>query len=174
MKLPKHWARIAAPLVLAGALASFLLPWLTVSADLRRADATGVELVSRDVHYSGRYVHQAWRGEVEGIVEDAQLWALPAFVAVALALVLVLVPFRAAWWAGLVSTAVALILVFLWIQASSSAFRPPIPDRHWGVWVALTLLPLAIVPIFARLLEPLDDPESRRAPAWLGSARREG
>jgi hypothetical protein len=173
VKLPRHWARVVAPLILGGALASFLLQWLTVSADLRRAEATGVELVSRDVHYSGSYVHQAWRGEVEGIVEDAELWALPTFVAIALALALVLVPIRSAWWAGLVATAVSLILVFLWIQSTSSAFKPPIPDRHWGVWVALTLLPLAMVPIFARLLEPLDDPEARRGPEWLGSARRE-
>lgn len=174
MKLSKHWARIAAPLVLAGALVSFLLPWLTVSADQRRAEATGVELASRDVHYSGRYVHQAWHGEVEGIIEDAQLWALPAFVAVALALVLVFLPFRAAWWAALCATAVSVILVFLWIQATSTAFRPPIPDRHWGVWIALTLLPLATVPILSRLFEPVGDPESKRAPEWLGRARREG
>ncbi len=171
MKLPRGWTRIAAPLALVIALGSFLLPWLTVSADRRRAEATGIELVTRNVEYTGSYVHDAWRGEVEGVVQDGQLWALPAFVAVAVALILALIPIRAAFWASLGVSGAALILIFLWVQATSSVFRPPVSDRHWGVWLALTFVAFSVVPIIVRLFEPGGDPVARRAPEWLGGRR---
>ena len=169
MKLPRSWPRLAAPLILGLALASFLLPWLTVSADRRRGDATGLELVLRAPDYSGRYVHLAWQGEVEAIVGSAQLWALPAFVAAALAALLVLLPWRPAWWAGLALVAAGAVSLLLWVQATTSAYRPPIPDRHAGFWLAFGLIPLAAVPILMRLLEPVPDPGARRAPDWLAS-----
>lgn len=173
MKLPRSWPRVAAPLVLIVGLGCFGLPWLTVTADSRAADATGFELVTRNVEFTGRYVHDAWRGEVEGIVEGGELWALPAFAALAVTLALVLLPFRAAWWAALGFSTAAAILLFLWLQATTSAFSPPYSDRHWGIWLALTIVPLVAVPIIARLLEPVGDPSTRRAPEWLvGSARR--
>lgn len=171
VKLPRRWTRVAAPLVLALGLASFLLPWLTVTADRRRAEATGIELVTRNAEYTGEYVHDAWRGEVEGVVGDSELWALPAFVAVAVALAFVLIPLRATWLASLAASAVALVLLFLWVQASSSAFRPPVSDRHWGAWLALTFVALAAVPIAVRLFEPAGDPVLRRAPERLGGRR---
>jgi hypothetical protein len=167
MTLPRYWTRLAAPLALLGALVAFLLPWLTVTADLRRAEATGLELVRRDVEFTGHYVHDAWRGEVEKIVEHAQTWALPAFIASAVALVFVLIPLRATWWAALGATGAAAILTLLWFQAASSAFNPPDSSRSFGMWLALALLVLAAVPIGVRLREPTGDPEARRAPEWL-------
>jgi hypothetical protein len=167
MTLPPYWTRVAAPLALVGALAAFLLPWLTVTADLRRAEATGLELVTRDVEFTGHYVHDAWRGEVENIVQNAEIWALPAFVAVVAALVLVLIPRRATWWGALGATGAAALLMLFWFQAASSTFSPPHSNRHFGMWVTLALLVLAAVPIVVRLREPTGDPEARRAPEWL-------
>ena len=168
MNIPRGWTRVGAPLAVTAVLASFLLPWLTVTADERRAEATGLELVTGDVGYTGHYVHDAWRGEVERLVENGEAWALPAFVAVGVALAFVLLPWRLAWWAGLAVTAVALVLILLWLQATSSAFNPPEPNREWGMWVALALLALAALPIVTRLREPPGDPAVRRAPEWLG------
>ena len=167
MTLPPYWTRVAAPLALVGALAAFLLPWLTVTADLRRAEATGLELVTGDAEFTGHYVHDAWRGEVEKIVENAQTWALPLFVVVVAALALVLIPLRAAWCVALGATGVAVVLALFWFQAASSTFSPPDSNRHFGMWVALALLVLAAVPMIVRLREPTGDPEARRAPEWL-------
>lgn len=167
MRLPPYWTRAAAPLALAGALAAFLLPWLTVTADLRRAEATGLELVTADVEFTGHYVHDAWRGEVENVVQNAETWALPAFVAIAAALALVLIPLRAAWWAALGATGAAAVLALFWFQAASSTFSPPHSNRLFGMWVALAFLVLAAIPIVVRLREPTGDPEARRAPEWL-------
>lgn len=167
--------RIAAPIVLAAVLVSFSFPFLTVTADQRRADATGLELVANDVEYGGRYVHDAWRGEVENVVEDGQLWAVPASVAFLVALVLVLLPWRAAWWGGLGVSAIATVLLLLWLQATTTAYHPPNTDHRWGYWLTLLLAPLAIVPILSRLFEPVGDPNQRRPPEWLlRSTRRRG
>jgi hypothetical protein len=167
MTLPRYWTRVAAPLAVLGAAVSFLLPWLTVTADERRAEATGLQLVTGDPELTGHYVHDAWRGEVEKIVGNAEVWALPAFVAVLAALGLTLIPHRLAWWAALGATGVAAVLGLLWFQASSSTFNPPDSNRGGGVWIALAFLVLAAVPIVVRLREPTGDPALRRAPEWL-------
>lgn len=167
------WPRIAAPLVLALALVSFSFPFLTVAADQRRAEATGFELATGEVEYVGHYVHDAWRGEVENVVEDGHLWALPAFVALIVALALVLLPWRAGWWASLGVSAIAIVLLFLWLQATTTAYQPPDTDHRWGYWLTLLLASLVVVPILSRLFEPVGDPSQRRPPEWLlGSTRR--
>jgi hypothetical protein len=171
MRLPRYWTRVAAPLALLAAVASFLLPWLTVTADERRAEATGLELVTRDTELTGHYVHDAWRGEVETVVGHAEAWALPTFVAVLIALGFALVPLRLAWWASLAVTGAAAVLALLWVQASSSTFEPPYSDRGAGVWVAVALLVTAAVPLIARLREPSGDPTLRRPPEWLDGRR---
>ena len=64
---------------------------MTVQEDTRRADATGLELVRRDVVISGRYVHASSEGDVEIIVHNSETWARIVLVLLGLAVLVVLV-----------------------------------------------------------------------------------
>jgi hypothetical protein len=172
MTLRRLWPRLVAPGLLLAALVCFMLPWIEVSADARVARATGLELVRGHASYSGYYVHDAWRGEVEAVVNDAHLWSLVAFVTIAAALVLAVVPLRASWWACLGVSGLGLVFLLLWMQATSTVYNPPVVHRAGGFWITLAFLPLVVVPIVARLREPAGDPTLRQPPEWLARQRR--
>lgn len=174
VSLKRIWPRVLAPLVLAASLACFSLPFLSLSVDARSAEATGLELVTGDVTYRGSYIHDAWRGELEGIVRDGHIWAVPAFGAILLACVLLLLPWRRAWWAAVVVAAVGLVLMLFVFQATSSVFHPPDPHRLYGYWLALGIVLLVFLPISVRLREPVGDPTLRRPPDWLTRSERRG
>jgi hypothetical protein len=158
--------------VLVAALACFSLPWLTVTADAKRADATGLELVTGSTPYTGYYVHDAWRGEVENVVDDGQLWAPIAFGALLVALVLLVLPWRAAWWSALAVSGIGVVLLLLFLQATTTTFNPPSSDHHYGYWLTLAIVPFVFVPIVVRLRQPLVDASLRRAPEWLTRSAR--
>lgn len=160
--------RVAAPAILVAALACFALSWITVTTDERTSHATGLALVSGHVSYSGRYLHDAWRGEVEAVMHDAHVWTPLAFAALLVALALVVLPWRWAWWSALVAAGLAVIFLVLWLQATSQVYQPPYVERHVGFWLALALTPLVAVPIVVRLMEPTIPDALRRPPEWLG------
>ena len=161
MGLGRLGARLAAISLLLLSIACFALPWVTVQEDTRRADATGLELVRRDVVISGRYVHASSEGDVEIIVHNSETWARIAAVLV------VLVPVRPFEWAAAVVTALATLALIAWTQAATADLPPPNGDRHAGFWLSLLLGALALVPIVLLLL--MRPPE--RGGEWLDSFR---
>ena len=87
-------ARLVATALFGLAALAFLLPFLRVTADRRVGEATGWELASKSVEYSGTYVQLAFEGEVERWTVAGEAPALIAFVALVAAAVLVWIPFR--------------------------------------------------------------------------------
>ena len=132
--------RALASALFALVLASFALPWATIASDRRRSEPSGIALALDRPSYSGRYVHDAYRGEVERLVADGHAAALVAIVIVAAACVLVWLPWRLGPAAG-VALAVLTGLAFLGLyQATRSTYSFADTDRRFGFWLALLLL----------------------------------
>ena len=166
-RLGRVGARLLAASLLLVSIACFALPWVTVQEDTRRADATGLELVRRDVGISGRYVHASSEGDVEVIVHNSETWARIALVLLGLAVLLLLVPLRPVEWAALVVTGLATLALVAWTQAATADLPPPEGDMHGGFWLSLLFAGLALIPIV--LLLRMRPPE--RGGEWLDSFR---
>lgn len=167
MGLGRLGARLAAAGLLLLSIVCFALPWMTIQEDTRRAEATGLELVRRDVAISGSYVHASSEGDVEVIVHNSETWARIALVVLAIAVLLLLVPLRLFEWAAAVVTALATVALIAWTQAATADFPPPEGDRHGGFWLSLLFAVFALVPIV--LLLRMRPPE--RGGEWLDSYR---
>jgi hypothetical protein len=127
--------QLLSPLVFLLVAACFLLPFLRVSVDPRRADATGVELMSGDAVITGRYVHDSYRGEVESLVDDGRPFAAFAFGCTVAGFALAWLRGSKASWAGVILAILGLLgMLALW-QATTPAFEPPESDHRYGFWL---------------------------------------
>ena len=160
--------RFACLVILTAPLACFFLPFLTASSE-RVARATGIELVTENASLSGRYIHAAYEGEVELVVEHGHIPALVAFVFGAAALL--------AWWPrhwlaprATLALGIAAVVSMLALWQTTSARFVPV-DRHSGFWLATLLFLLATVAAATRVaVEPRSrEPERRpeEVPPWL-------
>lgn len=136
----RRWPRLLAIALLAGAVGCFFLPFLTVDFESRRARATGIQLVTDSASYSGEYLHASYEGDVETVVRNGRFWAIPSFALALLALVLALLPSRAAWVAAVVGSVLGVLMLLALFQGTSTPFHPPFPDRRYGFWLAILLL----------------------------------
>ena len=132
--------RAVAVVLFAIAAVTFTLPFMAIYADARAGAATGAELASGDPEYSGRYVHEAFRGQVEKLLEDAHMPALAALAASVAGAFLSWLPWRIGPGIGTVAGAVGLLSLFAVFQATASVFVPAATDRRFGFWLACIAL----------------------------------
>jgi hypothetical protein len=164
----RRWSRLLAIALLAGAVGCFFLPFLTVDFEPRRARATGIQLVTNSASYSGEYLHASYEGEVETVVRNGRFWAIPSFALALLALVLALLPSRAAWVAAMVGSVLGVLMLLALFQGTSTPFHPPFPDRRYGFWLAILLLQGGGAALGFWLSEPASYRVSdSRLPDWL-------
>ena len=105
-------------LLVAGTLA---LPFVVVSVDERRAEASGLELAEGDAELTGRYVHEAYEGQAETVVDEARGPAVAVAVAALAGLGLVWLPGRAGFVLGAALAGLALLgLAGIFRTATSS------------------------------------------------------
>jgi hypothetical protein len=136
-------AKLLLSSVFLGAAVGFLLPFIVVTVDERRGEGTGVELVTGDAEVTGRYVHDAYRGQVEEALDLVQLPAGIAFVAILIGAVGAWVPARKGFWVGLAAAGAALLGGFWMRQALSG--QQLLAEEQWqyGYWVATVLILLS-------------------------------
>jgi hypothetical protein len=164
----RRWPRLLALVLLAGAVGSFFLPFLTVDFEPRRAHATGIQLVTDSASYRGEYLHGSYEGDVETVVRNGHFWAIPSFAFVALALGLALLPSRASWFAAVVMSVLGALTLLALVQGTSTPFHPPFPDRRYGLWLAILLLLGGGTALGFWLSEPASYRVSdSRLPDWL-------
>lgn len=135
--------RLLASALFAGAALAFLLPFLAVQSDLRFARATGGELVRQTAPITGRYVHDAYRGEVERLVDRGRTPSLLAFAAAVAGLALAWLPWRVGPALGLAFGLLGDAAMFALYQSTSASFAPPEIDHRYGFWAAFGLFGLA-------------------------------
>ena len=126
--------------VFLGAAVCFLLPFLVLTVDLRRGEASGVELATGDGQISGRYVHDSYRGQVEDALDLVQLPAAVAFVAILIGAVGVWIPGRRGFWLGLAAAGVGLLGGFWMRQALSGQQLLAESEWQYGYWLATVLI----------------------------------
>ena len=126
--------------VFLGAAVCFLLPFLVLTVDLRRGEATGVELATGDAQISGRYVHDSYRGQVEDALDLVQLPAAVAFVAILIGAVGVWIPGRRGFWLGLAAAGAGLLGGFWMRQALSGQQLLAESEWQYGYWLATVLI----------------------------------
>ena len=144
-------AKLFLSTVLLGATVCFLLPFLVLTVDERRGEATGVELVTGDAAVTGRYVHDAYRGQAEDGLELVQLPAAIAFFALLIGAVGIWIPGRRGFWVGLAAAGLGLIGGFWMRQALSGPQLLTEDQWQYGYWLA-TVLILASAALSAVLL----------------------
>jgi MFS family permease len=117
---------------------AFFLPFLSATIDSRVGEATGLELARGEPSFSGRYVHEAFEGQVEETFSDGQGPAVVALVAALAGAVLSWLPYRLGPALGVVSALVGLAGSFGLYQQAGSAFA----QTSWkvGFWIAAALL----------------------------------
>jgi hypothetical protein len=133
-------AKLLLSTVFLAAAVSFLLPFLVVTVDLRRGEGTGVELVTGDAEVTGRYVHDAYRGQVEEAIDLVQLPAAIAFVAILVGAVGGWVPGRKGFWIGLAASGTGLLGGFWMRQALTG--QQLLAEEQWeyGYWLATVFI----------------------------------
>jgi hypothetical protein len=129
-------AKLLLSTVFLGAAVCFLLQFLVLTVDERRGEATGVELATGDAEVSGRYVHDAYRGQVEDALDLVQLPAAVSFVAILIGAVGVWIPGRKGFWLGLAAAGAALFGGFWMRQALSGQQLLAESDWQYGYWLA--------------------------------------
>jgi hypothetical protein len=129
--------RLQSALLALGVAACFLLPFLSVEAPGRSAAARGYELVADDARFTGRYRHAAFEGEVENAIDVSTLPSRFAFVGVVASAALALLPGRRTLWSAFAASALALLGLLWFFQASSLPYAPPVSERQVGAWLAL-------------------------------------
>jgi hypothetical protein len=129
-------AKLLLSTVFLGAAVCFLLQFLVLTVDERRGEASGVELATGDAEVSGRYVHDAYRGQVEDGLDLVQLPAAVSFVAILIGAVGVWIPGRRGFWLGLAAAGAALLGGFWMRQALSGQQLLAESDWQYGYWLA--------------------------------------
>jgi hypothetical protein len=129
-------AKLLLSTVFLGAAVCFLLQFLVLFVDERRGEASGVELATGDAEVSGRYVHDAYRGQVEDALDLVQLPAAVSFVAILIGAVGVWIPGRKGFWLGLAAAGAALFGGFWMRQALSGQQLLAESDWQYGYWLA--------------------------------------
>jgi len=127
------------------ALLAFTRPFMAVFADERAGEGTGVELALGESQYTGRYVHAAFAGQVESLLDGARTPALIALGAVVAGFVLSWLPWRIGPGIGTLAGLTALAGLLGVFQATTSLFIPAATDRRYGFWFAC----LAVFAAFA-------------------------
>lgn len=133
-------AKLLLATVFLGTAVCFLLPFLVVTVDERRGEGTGVELVTGDAAVSGRYVHDAYRGQVEEALDLVQLPAAIAFIAILVGAVGIWIPARKGFWVGLAAAGAGLLGGFWMRQALSGQQLLAESQWQYGYWVATILI----------------------------------
>jgi hypothetical protein len=131
--------KLALSTVFLGAAVCFLLPFMVVTVDERRGEGTGVEVATGDTEVSGRYVHDAYEGQVEEGLDLAQVPAVVAFVAVLAGAVGVWLPGRRGFWLGLGAAGAGLLGAFWLRQALSGQQLLAEVEWQYGYWLATVL-----------------------------------
>jgi hypothetical protein len=134
-------------------LAAFTLPFAVVTADLRRAEGTGVEFALGTTQLTGHYVHDAYEGEVETLVDYAKPVALVALAAVVAATVLVWAPWKWGPTSGFTLAGIGLVALVWFHQSVNSAGTFAGTAYRGGFWLAAGLVIVAgawCVVLFAR------------------------
>lgn len=144
-------AKLLLSTVFLGAAVCFLLQFLVLTVDERRGEATGVELATGDAEVSGRYVHDAYRGQVEDGLELVQRPALVSLVAVLVGALGVWLPARIGFWVCLGAAGLALLGCFWMRQALSGQQLLAEAQWQYGYWLAVVVI-LASAALTAFLL----------------------
>ena len=132
-------ARLVATGLFALAALSFLLPFLRVTADRRVAEATGWELATKSIQYSGTYVQLAFQGEAERWATAGEAPALLAVVLLVAAAVLVWLPWRIGPAVAFGCGVLALFMLFaLYLRVDSQLALADV-NRRYGLAVAALL-----------------------------------
>jgi hypothetical protein len=118
----------------------FLLPFMVLTVDERLGEGSGVELATGNAETSGRYVHDAYEGQVEEGLDLAQLPAIITFVAVLVGAVGVWIPSRNGFWLGLAGGGGGLLGVFWLRQALSGEQLLAEVEWEYGYWLATVLI----------------------------------
>ena len=136
-------AKLLLSTVFLGAAVCFLLPFIVVTVDVRRGEGTGVEHVTGDAEITGRYVHDAYRGQVEEALDLVQLPAAIAFIAILAGAVGTWVPARNGFWVGLAAAGAGLLGGFWMRQAVSG--QQLLAEEQWqyGYWLATIFILLS-------------------------------
>lgn len=158
------------PLVFLGAIACFLMPFLTVASVGRRASASGLDLAAGDASFDGTYSHAAYEGEVESVVDNSRIPAMVVFVAAFIGATAASFPGRNALRVAFTSAIVAVLAYVALLQVTSPRFSPPEADHLLGFWLAGALAAGALVWSALRLWRdpPIGMPAAPDdAPPWL-------
>ena len=132
-------ARVLATLLFGLAALSFALPFLHVTADRRVAEATGYELATKSIRYSGTYVQLAFEGEAERWATAGEAPALLALVLLVAAAVLVWIPWRVGPAVAFGCGVVALLALFaLYLRVDSQLALADV-NRRYGLAIAAVL-----------------------------------
>ena len=102
-------ARLVGSLLFLLVAGTFALPFVAVSSDARRAQASGLELAEGEAELSGHYVHAAYEGQAEEVVDEARGPAVAVALAALAGLGLVWLPARAGLVAGAALAGLALL-----------------------------------------------------------------
>jgi hypothetical protein len=114
----------------------FVFPFLAIAIDERLGRGNGVELAAGNADVSGRYVHDAYVGQVEEGIDLAQLPAAVAFVAMLVGALGTWLPKRKGFWLGLGAGAVGL-LGLVWLrQALSGPQLLAEVELQYGYWLS--------------------------------------
>ena len=130
-------ARAVAAALFALAVLAFTLPFVSVAADRRTAEATGFELATRSTTFHGTYVHESYRGETERWIRRGEVPSLIALVTLMTALAVVWIPWRTGPAAASALGVFALLTFYALSQRVGSAESFAVTDRHFGLTFAI-------------------------------------
>ena len=142
-------ARALAAALFALAVLAFTLPFVSVVADRRTAEATGFELATRSVTFHGTYVHESYRGETERWIRRGEVPSLIALVSLMAALALVWIPYRTGPVAASALGVFALLTFYALSQRVGSAESFAVTDRRFGfTFAVLFTLPATVWSVY--------------------------
>jgi hypothetical protein len=127
----------------------FVFPFLVIAIDERLGRGSGVELAAGDADVSGRYVHDAYEGQVEDGMDLAQLPAAVAFVALLAGALGTWIPGRKGFWLGLGAGVIALVGLLWMRQALSGPQLLAEVELRYGYWLSTVgVLGVAALSVF--------------------------
>ena len=132
--------RLIASLVFIMGAACFALPFLSVSVDARRGEATGIQLITENEDFQGRYVHDAYRGEVEQLVDRGELPAKIMLALVVMGVAVAWVPGKLGLRLAVGTALLGLLGMGIFMRTTMPTFSPPDSVRRYGFWLFGALL----------------------------------